>query len=271
MNGDSQQDVHMDLGTPVSHETTRIAAMALAAVREARTTAEEACQAYQITLPPEERLRARTDRVPMMVAGPPQAALETAVAMLATCDAAAALALQLSLAFDDAPQVAALTAGVTATSRCARSGAGALKMHGARDLRIQLAHATAMATHQVADALNLRRADRDQRKTLHLRGLGQNRFPPAWRDVIIGLGSRLTHSELDEQHEAERVGAAAARDAAEHLVGVYEQFWAIGGADGAVRRYARIAALASAYAGWSSLQTPVDTSPRIDAPIPPPA
>ena len=82
MNGDSRQAVHIGLGTRVSGETTRIAAMALAAVREARTTAEEACQAYQITLPPEERLRARTDRVPMMVAGPPQAALETAVALL---------------------------------------------------------------------------------------------------------------------------------------------------------------------------------------------
>jgi hypothetical protein len=271
VNEDSLRALHTGLDTRASGEATRIAATGLAAVREARTTAEIARQAYQMTLPPEERLRARTDRVPVMVAGPPEAALETAVAMLATSDAAAALALELSLAFDDATQVATLTAAVIATSRCARLGARALQMHGARALRIQLAHATAMATHQVADALNLRRSDRSRSTTLRPRDLGQNRFPPAGRDVVIGLGSRLTYSELDDQHEAERVGAAAARDAAEHLVGAYEHFQAIGGADGAVRRYARIAALASAYAGWSSLEMSVDTAVRGDAPIPPQA
>jgi hypothetical protein len=53
------------------------------------------------------------------------------------------------------------------------------------------------------------------------------------------------------------------------LCGLYEQFRAVGGADSARRHYARIAALASTYAGWSALEMSVDTSGRGDAPLPP--
>ena len=83
----------------ISSETTHIAKTALATLHEARTTAETACQAYQMTLAQEQRPSARTDRVPMIVQGRPRAALEIAVAMLATCDAAAALALELRACF----------------------------------------------------------------------------------------------------------------------------------------------------------------------------
>jgi hypothetical protein len=37
-------------------------------------------------------------------------------------------------------------------------------------------------------------------------------------------------------------------------VRVYEEFRTRGAADGALRRYARIAALASIYAGWAALE-----------------
>lgn len=131
MSRDRQQNLQMEVGTPVSFETTQIAEAALAALREARTTAEVACRAYQMTLPPERRASARSDRVPVIVAGPPHAALECAVAMLATCDAAARLALQLALTFADASQVAALTTAVAETSRSARAGVRALRMRGA--------------------------------------------------------------------------------------------------------------------------------------------
>ncbi len=260
MNRDSQKDVHTDVATPMSFETTHTAEMALAAMREARATAELACQAYEMSLPPEHRVWARTDRVPVIVVGPPKAALETAVAMLATCDAAAALALELSVAFADASQVAALTAAVVATSRSARAGVRALKMPRAGDLRIQLAHATALATHQVADTLILRSSDRDLRRIRRRNELAECRFPASWRDVITGLGEQLTHLEFDEHRDAELAGAAASHDAALHLVRVYEQFRVIGRADGAVRRYARIAGLAAAYAGWSTLERPDEIS-----------
>jgi hypothetical protein len=253
----------------ISLETTHIAETALAALHEARTTAEVARQAYQMTLPQEQRSSARTDRVPAIVAGPPHAALEIAVAMLATCDAAAALALELSLAFTDASQVAALTAAVATTSRSASIGVRALRMPGARDLRRQLAHATALATHQVADALRLRGADRDSGKMLRLKELGVNRFPLPWRAVVTELGERLACQDVDEQHDAERECAAAAHAAAERVVRVYEEFRAVGGADGALRRYARIAALASAYTGWAALEMPVGTSGRGVPALPP--
>lgn len=241
----------------ISSETTHIARTALATLHEARTTAETACQAYQMTLAQEQRSSARTDRVPVIVAGPPRAALEIAVAMLATCDAAAALALELSLAFAEASQVAALTDAVASTSRSASIGVRALRMQGPDDLRRQLAHATALATHQVADVLYLQGADRAPGKYSRRKELGLTGFPLPWRAVVTGLGERLARQEVDDVHDADRACAAAAHDAAERVVRAYEEFTGAGRADGALRRYARIAALASAYTGWAALEMPV--------------
>jgi hypothetical protein len=253
----------------ISSETTHIARTALATLHEARTTAETACQAYQMTLAQEQRSSARTDRVPMIVAGPPRAALEIAVAMLATCDAAAALALELSLAFAEASQVAALTAAVASTSRSASIGVSALKMQGPDHLRRQLAHASALASHQVADVLDLQGTDPAPGKYLRRKELGLNGFPLPWRAVVTGLSERLACREVDEQHDASRASAAAAHDAAERVLRAYEEFRAAGRADGALRRYARIAVLASAYSGWAALEMPVDASRRDVAPLPP--
>ena len=183
----------------ISSETTHIARTALATLHEARTTAETACQAYQVTLAQEQRSSARTDRVPVIVAGPPRAALEIAVAMLATCDAAAALALELSLAFAEASQVAALTAAVASTSRSASIGVRALRMQGPDDLRRQLAHASALASHQVADVLDLQGgAARAPGKYLRRKELGLSGFPLPWRAVVTGLGERLACQEVDD-------------------------------------------------------------------------
>jgi hypothetical protein len=237
-----------------SANSSRTAATALAAVREARAIAADACLAYQMTLPPEQRPSARTDRVPVIVVGPPHAALECATAMLATCDAAAGLALELSLTFDDAPRVTALTTGVEATSRSARVAVRALQLRGSTELRLQLAHATALATHQVADALTVRGIGEDPREQRRRSALLPSRFPPSWRDVVACLGERLTRRDPEEQ-DAERAGAAAAHDAANRVMHVYEEFRPVGAADGALRRYARIAALASIYTGWSALES----------------
>ncbi len=227
--------------------------MALAALRETRTTAAEACLAYQMTLPPDQRASARTDRLPVIVAGPPRAALECAVAMLATCDAAAGLALELSLAFDEADKIAELTTAVEATSHSVRLGVRALQQRSSAELRLQLAHATAHASHQVANALSVRGVVRDPLERRRRSEFLQNRFPPPWRDVIVCLGERVARSGL-ENPGAERAAAAAAHDAAERIMHVYEMFRSIGAADGALRRYARIAALTSIYAGWSVLE-----------------
>lgn len=243
----------VSLAVSASAHSLQIAATALAALRETRTTAAEACLAYQRTLPPEQRASARTDRVPVIVAGPPRAALECAVAMLATCDAAAGLALELSLSFDDAGQIAELTTAVEATSRSAHIGVRALHLRSSPELRLQLAHATAHATHQVAHALTVRGIARDPLERRRRSEFLTNRFPPQWRDVIVCLGERLAGSDLDERG-AERAAAAAAHDAAEHVMHVYEMFRSVSATDGALRRYARIAALASIYAGWSVLE-----------------
>lgn len=239
-----------------SHTATNslhVAATALAVLREARTTSADACLACQLTLPSDQRASARTDRVPVIVVGVPHAALECTVAMLATCSSAAALALGLSLAFDDAPRVAALTTAVEATSRSAGIAVRALHLHGSTDPRLQLAHATARATHQVADALSAPRIGHDLRVKVRRSEFLHNRFPPAWRNVIACLGERLASRGLDEP-AAERAAAAAAHDAAGRVMHVYEEFPMAGAADGARRRYARIAALASIYAGWSALE-----------------
>lgn len=236
-----------------SADTLHVAAIALAALREARTTSADACLAYQMTLPPEQRPSARTDRVPVIVVGPPHAALERAVAMLATCGAAGGLALELSLTFDAAPRIAAVTAAVEATSRSARIGVRALKLRGPTELRLRLAHATAHATHQVADALSVGGVDHDPREKRRRSESLHKRFPPTWRDVIACLGDRLSSRDLEER-DAERAGAAAAHDAADRVMHMYEAFRTVGTADGALRRYARIAALASIYAGWSALE-----------------
>lgn len=253
----------------ISSETTHIAKTALATLHEARTTAETACQAYQMTLAQEQRPSARTDRVPMIVQGRPRAALEIAVAMLATCDAAAALALELALAFADASQVAALTAAVATTSRSAGIGVRALRMQGPGDLRRQLAHTTALASHQLADVLDLQGADRDPGKYVRRKELGLNGFPLPWRAVVAGLGESLACRDVDEHQDASRASAAAAHDAAERVLRAYEKFRPAGRADGALRRYARIEALASAYTGWAALEMPVDAS-RHGVPPPPP-
>jgi hypothetical protein len=238
---------------PTSTDTLQLAAIALAALRDARSTAADACLAYQMTLPPEQRPAARTDRIPVIVVGPPRAALERAVAMLATCDAAAGLALELSLAFDEAARIAALTAAVEATSRSARIGVRALRRRGSTELRLELAHAAAHATHQVADALGVGGVDRVPHSKVRRSESLHNRFPPAWRDVIACLGERLASQDLEEA-SPERAGAAAAHDAADRVMHVYEAFRMTGAADGALRRYARVAALASIYAGWSALE-----------------
>lgn len=253
----------------ISSETTHIAKTALATLHEARTTAETACQAYQMTLAQEQRPSARTDRVPMIVQGRPRAALEIAVAMLATCDAAAALALELALAFAEASQVAALTAAVATTSRSAGIGVRALRMQGPGDLRRQLAHTTALASHQLADVLDLQGADRDPGKYVRRKELGLNGFPLPWRAVVAGLGESLACRDVDEHQDASRASAAAAHDAAERVLRAYEKFRPAGRADGALRRYARIEALASAYTGWAALEMPVDAS-RHGVPPPPP-
>lgn len=81
-----------------------------------------------------------------------------------------------------------------------------------------------------------------------------NRFRHSWRDVIACLGKRLTSRGLEDE-AAERAAAAAAHDAAGRVLHVYEEFPIVGAADGALRRYARIAALASIHAGWSALES----------------
>ena len=243
----------VSLAMSTSPHSLQIAATALAALRETRISAADACLAYQMTLPPEQRASARTDRVPVIVAGPPRAALECAVAMLATCDATAGLALELSLSFDDAGQIAELTTAVEATSCSARIGVRALQLRGSTELRLQLAHSTAHATHQVANALSVRGIARDPLERRRRAEFLHNRFPPPWRDVIVCLGECLATCGLGDRG-AERAAAAAAHDAAEHVMHVYEMFRSVGAADGALRRYARIAALASIYAGWSVLE-----------------
>jgi hypothetical protein len=213
-----------------------------------------------MTLPPEQRSSARTDRIPLIAVGPPRAALESAVAMLATCNAAAGLALELSLTFDDVPRIAALTAAVEEMSRSARLGVRALKLRASTELRLKLAHAAAHATHQVADALSVRSVGRDMRNKMRPSESLHNRFPPAWRDVIACLGTRLTLRDVTEGDAERAGGAAAAHDAADRVMHVYEEFRTVGAADGALRRYARIAALASIYAGWSALEDNEATS-----------
>jgi hypothetical protein len=236
-----------------------IVAIAVTAMREARATASDACVAYQMTLPPEQRSSARTDRIPVVVLGPPGAPLESAVAMLASCNAAASLALELSLTFDDPPRVAGLTAAVEETSRSTRLGVRALKLGGPRELRLQLAHAAAHATHQVAETLSARSIRREPGGKMRRSESLHNRFPPSWGNVIACLGKRLTSRDVVER-DAEHAGAAAAHDAADRVMHVYEEFRTAGAADGALRRYARIAALAAIYAGWSALEVSQPTS-----------
>lgn len=239
---------------PLAERTSAdIVATAVTVIREARATSSDACIAYQMTLPPEQRSSARTDRIPIIVVGPPRAPLESAVAMLATCTAAAGLALELSLTFDDVPRIATLTAAVEETSRSSRVGVRALKLQGPTELRLQLAHAAAHATHQVADTLSMRSIGREPRGKMRRSESLHNRFPSSWRNVIACLGERLTARDVAER-DAERAGAAAAHDAADRVMHVYEAFRTAGAADGALRRYARIAALASIYAGWSALE-----------------
>ena len=256
MSGEIGRNCGLDKITPVSFEATQVAETARAAMRDARAIADIACQAYRLTLPPDRRASARTDRVPVIVTGPPAAALETAVAMSATCTAAASLALELSLVFEEPSATTAIAAAVAATSGATRVGVRALRMPRAGELRVHFAHATAKATHQLADALNSPRRDHGL-ATMHSK-FTAGRFPKRWRDSLVALSNGLTRLASDEHRANERVGAAAARDAAERLVRVYEQFQSIGGAAGAIRRYARIAVLASTYAGWAALEMPAD-------------
>ena len=197
------------LASHTAANSLQVAATALAVLREARTTSADACLAYQLTLPSEQRSSARTDRVPVIVVGPPLAALECTVAMLATCSSAAALALELSLTFDDAPRVAVLTTAVEATSRSAGIAVRALHLRGSTDLRLQLAHATARATHQVADALSARGIGHDPRVKARRSEFLHNRFPPSWRDVIACLGERLASRDLEDEAAARAAAAAA--------------------------------------------------------------
>lgn len=230
-------------------DRARARGRASAALIEARATARSACDAYALTLPPELRASARLDRVPPVATGAPRSALTSAVAALATTTSAGALALELAIAFADAADVEALTAALTETIRAAHLGVRALRVRDEVDPRIQLAHTAAYASHQIAEALSVRGGRVEPYGRTESRGRSRHQpVPKVWIALVDGLGERLAHREIGG---AARAACSAAHDGAVHVLHAYRDVHPRGGTDAALWRFARMSALASAYAGWS--------------------
>jgi len=241
---------------PISETTTdaevngtRARGRASAVVLEARATARSVCDAYALTLLPELRASARLDRVPPVATGPPRSALISAVAALATTTSAGALALELAVTFADTANVEALNAAVTDTIRAAHLGVQALRVREEVAPRVQLAHATAYASHQIAEVLILRGGRAEPYATPEPPGRRRHQpVPKVWIALVDGLGKRLAHSEIVGPA---RAACGAAHDGAVHVLRAYGDVHPHGGTDAALWRFARMSALASAYAGWS--------------------
>ena len=217
----------------------------------AQASAKLARQAYRAIVPVGDGLADVTDRIGLVSPARPDAPLLEAVATLTVASTAGQRALELSLARSNAGQIADITAALYETARSARLCVLSLGASSVGHPRMQLAHASGYACHLITEAMIMyeglpARRDRNRRISVHLAP-----FPRAWRSLIAGLGTWLTQDGSIGVSDESRAAIVAAYAGAEHIARAYDQVLPVNGAVGAMRRYARISALAAAYAGWS--------------------
>lgn len=106
--------------------------------------------------------------------------------------------------------------------------------------------------HRIADALASRDARIEDSRETPTKAYGRREpFPKAWETLINSLGAYLGGTDAGTAGDAAPRAATAAHDAAQRVVRVYHSLTPRGGADAALWRFARMAALAAAYIGWS--------------------
>ena len=228
--------------------STHAVASVLGAARDARTTAAAASEACQRFLPPFQCGLVRAGRVLAVGSGRPDAPLASCVAVLATANSAAALALELEeFARQYEPN---LTIAAQHTCLGARLGILALEHAQALEREVELAHALAYAAHLAADALVIRAHGAETNVQPSSPAPPRTSFPASWKVLLAGLNASLT-PRLTEIHAPGQVAAFAACQGALHLVRAHDESTPRGGADGAMWRFARLTALAAGYAGWA--------------------
>jgi len=208
--------------------------------------------------------------------GVPDAPLVSAVGDLAAAAHAAARAIHFVVAATPPHHPAA-----TATLAGAVTGAAELAVRAAalRDdlagirLRVELAHAAALAAHSAADALSddEGRSPASGPRRTDARWLRSPvvAFPASSRRLIRLLSEHIgsetaryggREAGLDHGSVHARLAAAcAARDAAEHAMRAYDRCHVTSAPVRVTCRVARLASRASAHAGFAVLKLPMET------------
>lgn len=240
------------------HQTARVPhEMARTVAHNSKVVADAAHTAYEAVLPPEQRSFAAKGRVPPVIAGAPVRPVREAVAALGSANGYAALALDFSIQSVQHMPLQPLVDAAAALGSAGTQAVDSLHDLSAVTARLALAHSTARACYEMRDVL-LASMGPATRRTAHL-PMSNDRLPAWWRAVRDPLVQRLAATRAGEFDQM-RMAAGAAYDAAQHLMRAYEVARLTGAAGSALMRCARGAALAAAYAAWSTLSVAPDSS-----------
>lgn len=223
-------------------------------VEAARGAAKLTRQAYRAIVPVGEGLTEAIDRVGPVSPMRPASPLLEAVATLSVANSAGQRALELMLPRSEAAQVAEVATALYETARSGRLSVLALTAGNDRHAGLQLAHAAGYACHLIAEAMVMYDELPVRSSQSSHRILSRTPFPRAWHSLITELGTWLVqHGNDDPYMDGGRTAVAAAYGGAEHIARAYDGLTPINGAVGALRRYARISALAAAFCGWAAV------------------
>lgn len=183
--------------------------------------------------------------LPAVAPGVPEAPLLKTASSLGVACSAGADAMEIAIEFSDTPHVDVLTGALLATAAAGRMAVDALHTGDGMHC-VELAHAVALAMHRISTALT-----QDEVKTAQAPDARHAiSIPRSWRAMNDELGRALaTESSIPA---LERNAAAAAHDGALHLMLVLDRFNNRRAGKGALCRYARVAFLAGAFAGWAA-------------------
>lgn len=171
---------------------------------------------------------------------------DLAIGTLAASHAAAAAARTGAEVQARSASNAARTAARTLALADDVSNSQSLRSHALQ--RVRIAHAAASTAHAAAELLSTLSGEVDRRAE-------PIAFPASWRRLIELLSAAI--HEVGPTHDEERLrlreAACAARDGADAARHAYERLGPLTAGFPAASRFARIAALAAAYAGCAAL------------------
>ena len=217
----------------------------------ARVASKLAWQAYRTRVPIADGMTDVPDRLGAVACGRPLAPLEDAVATLSVASSAGARALALATARVDSARASAVACALAETVRSTQLSILSLGAKRNIETRMQLSHSGGYACHLITEAMvTVDGPPIVGRRDMVGKATGVA-FPRAWRTLIGNLGTWVALHPSGTFSESARMAVLAAHAGAEHIDRAYEGFTPAGGADGALCRFARIAALAAVLAGWS--------------------